>query len=95
MYTSTGNSEARNNTSTACLDTVVAPSAVAGGLVNVGLQLWGELGQVQEDVAGAPKHRRGIGQLALGVDQLCRVQQVATAITLVSSCILQGCVPWL
>ena len=58
----------------ACLDAVVAPSAIAGGLVNVGLQLGRELGQIQEDVAGLAQHWCGVGELTLGVDQLGGVQ---------------------
>lgn len=71
------------------LDTVVAPGAVAGSLVVVGLQLRGQLGQVQEDVAGAAQHWGGVGQLAPGADQLSGVQQVTAAITLVPPGILQ------
>ena len=37
---------------------------------------------------GGSKHWRGAGQLALGVHQVCGVEQVSTAVTLVPSCIL-------
>ena len=71
------------------LDTVIAPASLVGGVSDVGLQLRGQLGQVQENVLGGSQHRCGAGDLAFRVDQVCRVQQVAAAVTLVSSCILR------
>lgn len=43
---------------------------------------------------GGPQDRGGAGDLALRVDQVRRVQQVATAVTLVSSCILRWHERW-
>ena len=56
------------------LDAVVTPATLVGGLSDVGLQLRGQLGQVQEDVLGGSEDRGRACQLALGLDQVCWVQ---------------------
>ena len=56
------------------LDTVVAPASLAGSISDVSLQLGRQLWQVQEDVLCGSQDRCSACQLALGVDQVCRVQ---------------------
>ena len=73
------------------LDTVAAPAPSLGGARDVLLQLGLQLGQIQEHVPRLAHHRRGPRQGTLGPDQLCGVQQVAAAVTLVPSGVLQGC----
>ena len=59
-----------------------------GGTRDVSLQLGRECGQVQVEVPGRPQHGRGPCELALGVDQFLRCQQLTAAVALVALCIL-------
>ena len=72
------------------LHAIGGPAASMGGAGDVGLELRGEGGQVQVEVPGGPQHRRGPGELALGVDELLRCQQLPTVVALVSLGVLQA-----
>ncbi len=61
-----------------------------GGAGDVGLELWGEGGQVQVEVAGFPQLRRSPCELTLGIDELLCCQQLATVVALVTLSILQA-----
>ena len=70
------------------LDAVCGPTAQLRCGIDVFLELWGELRQINVQVASQPQHRRRAGEFAFGVQQLCRGEQIATVVTLVSSGIL-------
>ena len=72
-----------DTTTTAHLQAVVGPAAGLGAGSDVLLQLGRERGQVQVEVAGGAHHGRRPGQLALGVDEVLRRQQVAALVALV------------
>ena len=72
------------------LDTVGAPAPLVGGLGDVGLQLGRQLWQVQENVLGGAQDWCCDCELALGIDQVCGVEQVAAAVTLIASSILRA-----
>lgn len=70
------------------LHAVGGPAAGLGGGGDVGLQLGGQGRQVQVDMLGGAQHGRRPRQLALGVDEVLRRQQVPTLVALVPSSIL-------
>ena len=70
------------------LQAVGGPAAQVRGGVNVLLQLLGQPREVQEQVLCCPQHRPGPGQFAHRVQELSWVQQVATVVALISSCVL-------
>ena len=72
------------------LRAVVGPFAFLARLVDKRLALVLNRGQVEEDVVGRLDDGRRVADLAAGVDQLGCVQELATAIALVSTCILRA-----